>query len=78
MPDPFSPLSFQQLAAVETGRLDQENQQHDGKGRHLRQRGLNEGSQRDDLTDDKGGGQGSLDAAQPADDDHHEDESKHV
>jgi len=41
----FLPLAFQQLAAVKTGGFDQENQQHDGKRRHLRQRGVDERSQ---------------------------------
>ena len=37
-------LSFQQRATIKTGRLDQENQQHDGKRRHLRQRRIDEGT----------------------------------
>jgi len=45
----FLGLSFQQRAAVKSGRLDQQNQQHDGKRRHLRERRVDEGTQRDDL-----------------------------
>ena len=67
-------LPLQQLASVKTGRLNQKDQQHDGKGGHLRQRGVDEGSDGEDLPDDQGGDQGPLDAAQAADDNDHEDE----
>ena len=43
--DYFLSLTFQQLAAIKAGGLDQENQQHRGKRRHLCQRGVDKGTQ---------------------------------
>src|SRR5208282_6688908 len=69
---------FQQRAAEKTGRLDEENQQHDGEGRHLRQRRIDEGAQRDDLSDQEAGYESSLDAPQTADDHDHESECQQL
>src|SRR5208282_4017264 len=64
--------AFQERAAVKARRLDEEDQQHDCKGRHLLQRRIDEGAQRDDLSDQEARYESSLDAPQTADDDDHE------
>ena len=60
------------------GRPDQQDQQHDGEGRHLRQRRIDQRADRNHLADQEARHQRALDAAEAADDHDHEDKGEHL